>query len=147
MTIEEFIKKTLEKGFTNIQITEKTGISSSVYLIDKEIDSYQDDYSKLYSIKAEYKKKTVKLATEFLAEEIIDLLLKKYAVIWIEAFIFSSSLRYGATLTSHFNETRWVLWQLYIHEPATKQAEKGEWQTPCEKHVRLSRAVLPVGKR
>ena len=80
MTIEEFIKKTLEKGFTNIQITEKTGISSSVYLIDKEIDSYQDDYSKLYSIKAEYKKKTVKLATEFLAEEIIDLLLKKYAV-------------------------------------------------------------------
>ena len=36
----------------------------------------------------------------------IAVILKKYAVIWIEAFIFSSSLRYGATLTSHFNEAR-----------------------------------------
>ena len=34
---------------------------------------------------------------------------KKYVVFWIEAFVFSSSLRYGATLTSRFNEARGVL--------------------------------------
>lgn len=80
MTIEVFMKKALEKGFTNIQITEKSSQSSNVHLINQEIKSYQDDYSISYFIKAEQKKKTVKLATEFLEEEIIDLLLKKILV-------------------------------------------------------------------
>lgn len=80
MTAKEFIKKTIDRGFTNVQITEKTSLSSEVYIINKEIDSYQDDYSTFYTIKAEYNKKTVKVATEFLDDEIIDLLLKKYDI-------------------------------------------------------------------
>lgn len=80
MTAKEFIKKTIDRGFTNVQITEKTSVSSEVYIINKEIDSYQDDYSTFYTIKAEYNKKTVKVATEFLDDEIIDLLLKKYDI-------------------------------------------------------------------
>ena len=80
MTAKEFIKKAIERGFTNVQITEKTSVSSEVYIINKEIDSYQDDYSTFYTIKAEYKKKTVKVATEFLEDEIIDLLFKKYTI-------------------------------------------------------------------
>lgn len=80
MTAKEFIKKAIERGFTNVQITEKTSVSSEVYIINKEIDSYQDDYSTFYTIKAEYNKKTVKVATEFLDEEIIDLLFKKYTI-------------------------------------------------------------------
>ena len=72
MNYEEFFALAKKKKIDNIQITEKTTISSSFELINQELDSYGDSNNINYSIKAEKDGKTVKTQTEYLSEEILD---------------------------------------------------------------------------
>lgn len=77
MNYSDFFKKAKEKNITNIQVVEKNDIDSSVEIIDGKIITYDDSNLINYSIKAEYKEKTVKLQTEYLDESIIDLIIMK----------------------------------------------------------------------
>jgi len=77
MNYSDFFKKAKEKNITNIQVVEKNDIDSSVEVIDGKIITYDDSNLINYSIKAEYKEKTVKLQTEYLDESIIDLIIMK----------------------------------------------------------------------
>ena len=77
MEIKEFFQLASQKGITNIQITEKHTINSDVELVNDKIESYNDSDENNYSIKAEYNQKTVKAETNYLSEEIIDLLITK----------------------------------------------------------------------
>lgn len=77
MTYQEFFNKSQEKGITNIQITEKETIDSSVEIINGKLESYDDYDNTDYNIKAEYKDKTVKISSGYLDEDIIDLIILK----------------------------------------------------------------------
>jgi len=77
MKYEEFFEKAQKKDIVNIQITEKETISSGVEIINGKIENYEDYDSIKYSIKAEYHDKTVKLVTDYLDSEILDLIIFK----------------------------------------------------------------------
>lgn len=80
MNYQDLFLLAKEKNITNIQIAEKTTTSSSVEFINGELDSSDDlNYIK-YNLKAEYNGKTVKLATEYLTPDIIDLIIMKAEV-------------------------------------------------------------------
>ena len=74
MDYTDFFELAKNKGITNIQITEKTTIDSSVEIIDGKIDSYNDTDCLDYSIKAEFNNKTVKANSNYLSEKVLDLL-------------------------------------------------------------------------
>ena len=77
MEYTEFFKKAKEKNITNIQVTEKHNIEGEVELIDGEIDTFNESNNISYNIKAEINNKTYKVSTNYLDNEIIDLLLMK----------------------------------------------------------------------
>ena len=77
MKYEEFFNKAKEKGLTNIQITEQEEINSEVSVLDGELEDYDMSNNTGYHIKAEYNDKTVKLFTNYLDEDIIDLIIFK----------------------------------------------------------------------
>lgn len=77
MTYQEFITKATEKGFSKIQIVEEEGIHKYIKVIDGNLDSYEDFNVLNYEIKAEKNKKTIKLKTNYLDEDIVDLLVLK----------------------------------------------------------------------
>ncbi len=72
MNYQEFFTLAKEKKITNIQVTEKNNISSSLELINGELISYDDCNNTSYSIKSELDGKTVKIQTEYLSEEVLD---------------------------------------------------------------------------
>ena len=77
MKYKEFFNKAKTKNINNIQIIEKTTIDSSVDIINGKLDSF-DDYNNIsYNIKAEYNNKTVEATTNYLSEEILDLVILK----------------------------------------------------------------------
>ena len=77
MTYQEFIDKAKEKGFSKIQIVEEEGIHKYIKVIDGNLDSYEDFNVLNYEIKAENNKKTVKVKSNYLDEDILDLLVLK----------------------------------------------------------------------
>ena len=77
MNYKEFFNKAKEKGITNIQITEKENHGSSAKTLNGELDYLNNFDNTSYEIKAEYNKKTVKLNSNYLAEDILDLLIMK----------------------------------------------------------------------
>ena len=80
MTYTDFFQKAKEKGITNIQVTEKHTIDSSVEIIDGKIESFDDYHNLDYSIKAEYNGKTVKTESNYLEEEVLDQMIQKAEV-------------------------------------------------------------------
>jgi PmbA protein len=77
MNYQEFFKSAEKKNIKKIQITEKTTIQSDVEITNGKIISYNDYNQVKYNIKAEYNKKTVKVCTEYLSDEILDLIITK----------------------------------------------------------------------
>jgi predicted Zn-dependent protease len=80
MEYKEFFKKAKEKNITNIQVTEKHNIEGLVELIDGEIDTFNESNNISYNIKAEINGKTYKVSTNYLDDEIIDLIIMKSKV-------------------------------------------------------------------
>lgn len=77
MNYKVFFNKAKEKNISNIQIVEKTVNDSTVEIIDGKIESYEDYNNIEYTVKAEYNGKTVKLDTDYLDDEILDLIIIK----------------------------------------------------------------------
>ena len=77
MNYKEFFNKAKEKGLTNIQITEKETINSEAGVLDGELEDFNISNDTEYHIKAEYNNKTVKLFTNYLGQDIIDLIIFK----------------------------------------------------------------------
>lgn len=77
MNYIEFFKLAKEKNISNIQIVEKKTTDSSVEIINGKIESYNDYDNIDYEIKAEYNKKTVKIHTNYLDKNIINLIIFK----------------------------------------------------------------------
>lgn len=77
MEYKDFFEKAKDKGITNIQVTEKYNNESSIEIIDGKIDSFDEGNNLSYDIKAEYNGKTVTTNTNYLDEEILDLLVSK----------------------------------------------------------------------
>ena len=77
MEYTEFFKKAKEKNITNIQVTEKNNIEGLVELIDGEIDTFNESNNISYNIKADIDGKTYKVSTNYLDDEIIDLIIMK----------------------------------------------------------------------
>ena len=77
MEYTEFFKKAKEKNITNIQVTEKHNIEGLVELIDGEIDTFNESNNISYNVKAEIDGKTYKVSTNYLDDEIIDLIIMK----------------------------------------------------------------------
>ena len=80
MEYKELFKKAQEKNITNIQITERHNIGSSVNIIDGEIQNFKDYNNISYNTKAEYKGKTVSTYSNYLDESILDLIIMKSEV-------------------------------------------------------------------
>lgn len=80
MEYKDFLKKAKEKNITNIQVTEKHNIEGLVELIDGEIDTFNESNNISYNIKAEINGKTYKVSTNYLDDEIIDLIIMKSKV-------------------------------------------------------------------
>lgn len=77
MNYQDFFQKAKEKGITNIQISEKHTIDSTAEIINGKLSSY-DDYNNIdYNIKGEYNNKTVKAKTNYLDEDVLDLIILK----------------------------------------------------------------------
>ena len=77
MNYQEFFSLAKKKGIEKIQITEETEKENSIYLIGEKLEDYTDSEKCVYSIKAEINGKTEKVVTEYLDENIIDLLIEK----------------------------------------------------------------------
>ena len=77
MTNNEFLSKAKENGITNIQVVETTQNIGKVELINKGLDTFEVSNYMSYQIKAEYNGKTVKAASDYLDESILDLLIMK----------------------------------------------------------------------
>lgn len=77
MTYKEFIALAKEKGFTNIQITIETAISTEIRYINQKLDDYSDINKTTYTIKAELNNKVESLRTEYLDENILNILIEK----------------------------------------------------------------------
>ena len=80
MEYQRFFEEAKKKKITNIQISEKTVVESSVELINGEMESFDDGNNTNYGIKAEYKGKTVTVNSNYLDSDIIDLLTLKAKV-------------------------------------------------------------------
>lgn len=77
MMHQEFINYAKEKGFTNIQIVEETNHEIEASYIDEKLEENNSSFLTGYSIKAEKNNKTVKIKTDYLEKNIIDLLEQK----------------------------------------------------------------------
>lgn len=77
MTYQNFINLALEKGFTNIQIAIETIISTEASYINKKLDDYSDINKTIYQVKAELNNKVETLYTEYLDENILNILIEK----------------------------------------------------------------------
>lgn len=81
MNYQEFIELAKKKGITNIQITIETSICNEIYFINDNLDDYSDASKVSYKIKCEYNDKVVQTTTEYLNEEIINILIEKSQLI------------------------------------------------------------------
>ena len=77
MNYYDFFNLAKQKDISNIQITEDEKVENSVYLINNKLEDYTDSEKIVYTIKAEVDGKTERVITEYLDENIIDLLLEK----------------------------------------------------------------------
>ena len=77
MNYNEFLDLAKQKGLDNIQITATTVESIEIEFIDEKLENYVNTNHIDYSIKAEKDKKTETLSSDYLDEDIIDLLLMK----------------------------------------------------------------------
>ena len=77
MNYNDFFNLAKQKDISNIQITEDEKVENSVYLINNKLEDYTDSEKIVYTIKAEVDGKTESVITEYLDENIIDLLLEK----------------------------------------------------------------------
>ncbi len=77
MSEKEFFEKGKDLGFSNLQITEKHTINSSVEVIDGEIDSFDDYDNTDYEIKGEINGKTCKSKSNYLGEDVLEGLKEK----------------------------------------------------------------------
>lgn len=77
MTNSEFLDKAKEKKITNIQVVEVTQNMGQIELINTALETFEiSDYTS-YQIKAEYNNKTVKVSSDYLDENILDVLITK----------------------------------------------------------------------
>ncbi len=76
MNYQEFFEK-LNKKIDKVQITEILAVEEDVEYINDDRISYEVSETTSYNIKAEKDKKTVKVTTDYLNDEIIDLILFK----------------------------------------------------------------------
>lgn len=77
MNYNEFLDLAKQKGLDNIQITATIIESIEIEFIDEKLENYVNTNHIDYFIKAEKNKKTETLTTDYLDEDIIDLLLIK----------------------------------------------------------------------
>lgn len=77
MTSKTFFQKAKAKGIENIQIVEITENTGQMELINKELETFEISNHTGYQIKAEYNGKTVKAASDYLDESILDTIIMK----------------------------------------------------------------------
>ena len=77
MTSKTFFQKAKAKGIENIQIVEITENTGQIELINKELETFEISNHTGYQIKAEYNGKTVKAASDYLDESILDTIIMK----------------------------------------------------------------------
>ena len=77
MTSKNFFQKAKAKGIKNIQIVETTENTGQIELINKELETFEISNHTGYQIKAEYNGKTVKAASDYLDESILDTIIMK----------------------------------------------------------------------
>ena len=77
MNYNEFLDLAKQKGLDNIQITATTVESVEIEFIDEKLENYVNTNHVDYFIKAEKNNKTETVSTDYLDEDIIDLLLIK----------------------------------------------------------------------
>ena len=77
MNYSEFFKLGKEKNFKNIQITELTSEDINVEYIDDKLENNNFSSNITYLIKAEKNNKTVKMSSDYLEENILNLLDEK----------------------------------------------------------------------
>lgn len=77
MNYNDFLELAKQKGLDNIQITATTVESVEIEFIDEKLENYVNTNHTNFHVKAEKNKKTESVTTDYLAEEIIDLLLMK----------------------------------------------------------------------
>lgn len=77
MTSKIFFQKAKTKGIENIQIVETTENTGQIELINKELETFEISNHTGYQIKAEYNGKTVKAASDYLDESILDTIIMK----------------------------------------------------------------------
>ena len=77
MTSKTFFQKAKAKGIENIQIVETTENTGQMELINKELETFEISNHTGYQIKDEYNGKTVKAASDYLDESILDTIIMK----------------------------------------------------------------------
>ena len=77
MKYKELFTAARNKGISNIQVTETINNTIQTEVINKALETYEKNYTITYSIKAEYKNKTVKLVSDYLDEEVLDQIILK----------------------------------------------------------------------
>lgn len=77
MTSKTFFQKAKAKRIENIQIVEITENTGQMELINKELETFEISNHTGYQIKAEYNGKTVKAASDYLDESILDTIIMK----------------------------------------------------------------------
>lgn len=77
MEYNEIFTAAHNKGISNIQVTETTNNTIQMEVINKELETYEKNYTITYSVKAEYNNKTVKLVSDYLDEEVLDQIILK----------------------------------------------------------------------
>ena len=74
MQYRKFFTTSKQNGITNLQITETSSNNTNINTRNGKLSDYDILDRKDYSIKAEYKGKTVKISTEYLDDSIIELI-------------------------------------------------------------------------
>lgn len=74
MTSKEFIKLCIESGIKNVQITINSSYETSIKMINSEIDKKQITDITTYIIKANYMNNTVTINSEYLNEDLINII-------------------------------------------------------------------------
>lgn len=77
MISKTFFQKAKAKGIENIQIVEITENTGQMELINKGLETFEISNHTGYQIKAEYNGKTVKAASDYLDESILDTIIMK----------------------------------------------------------------------
>lgn len=77
MEYDIFFAKAKEKGINKIQITERTIINSTIEIINGNLISYDNSNNIEYEIKAEYNKKSIKVNSNYLDDDTLDLIIIK----------------------------------------------------------------------